>query len=149
LGADRPTGWIILDPLRYPAGVDGEATEDPGNDIGWIDPRARDEDGEVLSPRQLAARDGMLAWPARFPGERVKEFEFELGQYAFGGQYQQSPTPRKGGIFKREYWQPYVPTKDNKWPDFDFIIVLVDSAFARMVQDEMALFPRGGPPYRA
>jgi hypothetical protein len=63
----------------------------------------------VLSPRELAANDGLLAWEARFPARRVKEFEYELGQYAFAGQYQQSPTPRKGGIFKREYWQPYVP----------------------------------------
>jgi hypothetical protein len=40
----------------------------------------------------------MLAWPERFPRARVKEFEYELGQYAFAGQYQQSPQPRKGGI---------------------------------------------------
>ena len=57
----------------------------------------------------------MLAWPSRFPPERVREFEFELGQYAFARQYQQSPTPRKGGIFKREYWQPYVvPTTGSR-----------------------------------
>jgi hypothetical protein len=75
--------------------------------------------------RQLAARENMPAWPARFPAERVREYEFELGQYAFAGQCQQSPTPRKGGIFKREYWQPYVvPTTGagkGMWPDFDFI----------------------------
>jgi hypothetical protein len=65
-----------------------------------IDPRACNEDGEVLSPRQLAARDGMLAWPSRFPPERVKGFEYELGQYAFAGQYQQSPTPRKAGYLQ-------------------------------------------------
>jgi hypothetical protein len=52
------------------------------------------------------------------------------------GQYQQSPTPRKGGIFKREYWQPYVPTKDNKWPEFDFIVVSVDSAFTGREEDD-------------
>jgi hypothetical protein len=91
------------------------------------------DDGEVLSPRELAANDGLLAWEARFPARRVKEFEYELGQYAFAGQYQQSPTPRKGGIFKREYWQPYVPpttgSRKGMWPDFDFIVVSVDSAF--------------------
>jgi hypothetical protein len=69
----------------------------------------------------------------RFPLHRVKEYEYELGQYAFAGQYQQSPVPRKGGIFKREYWQPYVPpttgSNKGKWPDFDFIVVSVDSAF--------------------
>ena len=44
--------------------------------------------------------------------------------------------PRKGGIFKREYWQPYVPTKDNKWPDFDFIIVSVHSAFTEKEEND-------------
>jgi hypothetical protein len=66
---------MYFDPLRYPASVDGTATEDPetgepggeGIDIGWTDPRAQDDDGEVLSPRQLAANENLLAWPERFP----------------------------------------------------------------------------------
>jgi hypothetical protein len=106
---------MYFDPLRYPASADGERTEDPetgelfeGDEIGWIDPRGCDEDNVVLSPRELAENQNMLAWPERFPAARVREYEYELGQYAFAGQYQQSPVPRKGGIFKREYWQPYV-----------------------------------------
>jgi hypothetical protein len=84
--------------------------------------------------------ENMLAWPARFPRDRVKEFEYELGQYAFAGQYQQSPTPRKGGIFKREYWQPYVvestgPRK-GMWPDFEFVLVSVDSAFTEKEEND-------------
>jgi hypothetical protein len=73
---------MYFDPLRYPASEDGTATEDPetgepfeGNEIGWIDPRALDADGDVLSPRDLAAREGMLAWPERFPRNRIKEYE--------------------------------------------------------------------------
>jgi hypothetical protein len=106
---------MYFDPLRYPPSEDGMRTEDPetgepfqGNEIGWIDPRACNEDSEVLSPRELAQCDGELAWPDRFDRTFVKAEEYELGQYAFAGQYQQSPVPRKGGIFKREYWQPYV-----------------------------------------
>jgi hypothetical protein len=74
------------------------------------------------------------------PPYRVKEYEYELGQYAFAGQYQQSPVPRKGGIFKREYWQPYVPpatgSNKGKWPDFDFIVVSVDSAFTEKEEND-------------
>jgi hypothetical protein len=113
---------MYFDPLRYPASADGMATEDEetgeaysGNQIGWIDPRAKDEDGEVLSPRGLDRRSNMLAWPDRFSDRFVKDMEFELGPYAFAGQYQQSPEPRKGGIFKREYWQPHVvPTSGDR-----------------------------------
>jgi hypothetical protein len=42
--------------------ADGERTEydedEPyeGNDIGWIDPRATDQDGEILTPRELEGR---------------------------------------------------------------------------------------------
>jgi hypothetical protein len=107
---------MYFDPLRYPSSADGMATEDPetgeANDIGWTDPRALDAEQEVLSPRALDARANTLAWPERFSARQVKDFEFELGPYAFAGQYQQSPEPRKGGIFKREYWQCYeVPTE--------------------------------------
>jgi hypothetical protein len=56
------------------------------------------------------------------------------------GQYMQAPTPRKGGIFKREYWQPYVvPTtgaRKGMWPDFDFIVVSVDSAFTEKEEND-------------
>jgi hypothetical protein len=47
--------------------------------IGWIDPRACNDDGEVLPPQGLAASDGILAWPERFPGARIKQCEYELG----------------------------------------------------------------------
>jgi hypothetical protein len=138
---------MYFDPLRYPASADGTATEDPetgelfeGNEIGWIDPRALDEDGEVLSPRALAERENMLAWPKRFPRARVKEYEYELGQYAFAGQYQQAPVPRKGGIFKREYWQPYVVPSSGKnkgkWPEFDFVLVSLDAAFTEKEEND-------------
>jgi hypothetical protein len=94
----------------------------------------------VLSPRQLATNENMLAWPERFPAARVREFEYELGQYAFAGQYQQSPTPRKGGILKREYWQPCVVprtgAKKGQWPDFNFVIVSVDSAFTEKEEND-------------
>jgi hypothetical protein len=128
-----------FDPMRYPASADGERTElddgEPytGNDIGWIDPRALDEDGELLSPRELEARDGELAWPDRFSRATDRNFETELGPIGYSGQYMQSPTPGSGNIFKREYWQDYiVPTEGSRkgrFPDMDIILVSVDSAF--------------------
>jgi hypothetical protein len=138
---------MYFEPLRYPASADGERTEDPetgepfeGNDIGWIDPRALDEDGDIMTPRELARYDGELAWPDRFSKAAVKKMEYELGQYAFAGQYQQSPTPRKGGIFKREYWQCYVPAHDGakkgQFPEFDFVIVSVDSAYTEKEEND-------------
>ena len=59
--------------------------------IGWTDPRTQ---------------EGELAFPARFPKESVdalKDDETGVGIYAFSAQYQQSPAPRKGAMFKIEH----------------------------------------------
>jgi hypothetical protein len=135
-----------FDPMRYPASPDVEITEfedgEPytGNDIGWIDPRALDEDGEVLSPQEMAERDGELAWEDRFSKKTDRTFEIELGPIGYSGQYQQSPTPRSGNIFKREYWQDYfVPTsgpQKGKFPQLEIVIVSVDSAFTEKEEND-------------
>ncbi|MGN8022274.1 phage terminase large subunit [Phyllobacterium sp. 22229] len=57
--------------------------------IGFIDPRS--EDGELLDP-------------VRFPREVVEKLKRDMGAYAYAGQYQQRPTPREGGLFKREWF---------------------------------------------
>jgi predicted phage terminase large subunit-like protein len=45
-----------------------------------------------------------LMFPERFPEKRVRELEQSLGPYATAGQLQQSPVPRGGGNFKREWF---------------------------------------------
>jgi predicted phage terminase large subunit-like protein len=54
--------------------------------IGFKDPRQ--EEGQLLDPQ-------------RFPREEVDKLERDMGSYAYSGQYQQSPTPRSGGMFQR------------------------------------------------
>jgi hypothetical protein len=82
-----------FEPLIYPASADGERCEDPetgepfeGNDIGWIDPRALDENGELLGPREMAQYEGMLAWPERFDRAFDTATEYEVGSFAYAGQ---------------------------------------------------------------
>jgi hypothetical protein len=132
-----------FEPMAYPASADGLRTEDPetgepftGNDIGWIDPRALNEDGELLSPQEMAQFDGELAWPERFDEKFDRATEYEVGSFAYAGQYQQSPVPRKGGIIKREYWQDYIPTKGGKFPDFEFVFVSADTAFTEKEEND-------------
>lgn len=57
--------------------------------IGFTDPRKHD--GELLDP-------------ARFPRETVEKLKRDMGSYAYAGQYQQRPTPREGGMFKRAWF---------------------------------------------
>ena len=57
--------------------------------IGFVDPRERD--GDLLDP-------------VRFPREEVEKLKRDMGSYAYAGQYQQRPTPREGGLFKRHWF---------------------------------------------
>lgn len=64
-------------------------------------------------------------WPER---QDVGELEHQrrvLGSYGFAGQYQQSPVPREGGMFKPEWWRFWdqLPTR------FDDITLSWDLSF--------------------
>ena len=58
----------------------------------------------VIGFRDPRSYDGELADPMRFPAEEVAKLKAEMGYYAFAGQYQQRPTPREGGLFKRVWF---------------------------------------------
>ncbi|WP_342634929.1 phage terminase large subunit [Fulvimarina endophytica] len=58
--------------------------------IGFADPR-RDE-GDLLDA-------------VRFSRPTVENLKRDMGAYAYAGQYQQRPTPREGGMFKRAWFE--------------------------------------------
>jgi predicted phage terminase large subunit-like protein len=60
-------------------------------EIGFVDPRGAD--GELLDP-------------VRFPRQVVEALKRDMGSYAYAGQYQQRPTSREGGLFKRSWFNP-------------------------------------------
>lgn len=61
--------------------------------IGWTDPRTE---------------EGQLMFEKRFPKEVVERDKTALGPYAAAGQLQQSPVPRKGGLFEVDRLK-YIP----------------------------------------
>jgi predicted phage terminase large subunit-like protein len=109
----------------------------------WEDPR--EEEGE-------------LAWPERFPLKQLQQLEKDKGPYAWSAQYQQAPTPRGGGIIKREWWQPWPPTESgHQWiaeeefrdfdgvmqkrkrimfPNFEYIYLSLDSAYTEKEEND-------------
>lgn len=50
---------------------------------------------------------GDLIWPERMGRDAVDRMKVALGSYAYAGQYQQSPHPEGGGVFKREWFRYY------------------------------------------
>jgi predicted phage terminase large subunit-like protein len=123
-----------FDPSIYPA------ADYTGNELGWIDPRALDDDGEMLSPFDLDQRDGDLAWPERFPANVVSGFKYELGPHAYAGQYAQSPTARRGGIFDLAWWNTWDPPESGKFPPMQFVIASLDSAFTEKEENDPSGF---------
>lgn len=95
--------------------------------IGWTDPREE---------------DGQLAWSERFSRRTIENFKTTLGPYGYAGQYQQAPTPRGGGIFKREWWQLWGNPDDpddpqfKKFPACDYIVASLDSAFTEKTEND-------------
>jgi predicted phage terminase large subunit-like protein len=65
--------------------------------------RTFDRHGRLLfeDPRTY---DGELLFPERFPRSTIEGLKESKGSYAYAGQYQQRPTPREGGLFKRAYF---------------------------------------------
>lgn len=57
--------------------------------IGWRDPRTKE--GDLMCPERWSPKD-------------IAELKKTKGSYAWAGQYQQSPTLREGGMFKREFF---------------------------------------------
>lgn len=112
-------------------------------EIGFEDPR--EEEGELL-------------FPQRFPRSVVERDKQVLGPYGYAGQFQQSPSPRGGGIVKREWWQLYDDEvaqtfgKPNagKYPDFDYVIASLDPAYTEKKENDPSgftiwgVFQRGG-----
>lgn len=119
--------------------------------LGWEDPRGLDDEGESLVrvaadgtryPRDAEAahllneeREGELMWPERFSEARLKIIETEMGPYMASGRLQQSPQPKGGGIFKREWWQLW-EHPEGKFPTFEYLIASLDSAFTEQEQND-------------
>jgi predicted phage terminase large subunit-like protein len=95
LHENDPSGYILASELGYEhlcIPMEFEPERRTTTKIGWTDPRTHD--GELLDP-------------IRFPPSVIDRDKRAMGSYAWAGQMQQRPSPRGGGMFKRE-WFPVV-----------------------------------------
>ena len=115
--------------------------------IGWEDPRGLDDDGNSLvevtadgerlaaSPEaeiELEKREDLLLWPDRFGEQEVEILEKQLGPWAAAGQLQQRPSPKGGGIIKRDWWQTW---SSDIYPNMDLIIATLDTAYTSKTEN--------------
>ena len=134
LSSEGSDAWAhLMIPMEY------ESRRHCVTSLGWHDPRGLDDDGQPLLehgvPRDAQAahildneREGALMWPARFGPNEIARIKAELGPYMASGRLQQSPQPKGGGIFKREWVELWDPP-DKMFPVMSYIIASVDGAF--------------------
>ena len=80
----------------------------------------------IWGARCFTRRPGEALHPEREPLETLDRIRRTLGEYHFGSQYQQSPTPLGGGLVKQEWFKYY---NENDLPErFDRIVQSWDTA---------------------
>jgi predicted phage terminase large subunit-like protein len=96
--------------------------------------------GQAVDPR---TEPGELLCPARIGPKEVEDLKLRLGPTAFAGQYNQSPAPAGGNIFKSwwwRYWQPrgmQLPPIMVQVPDGDLLTIVpeeVPETFDELIQ---------------
>lgn len=131
---DDVSGDIIKRNLGYdhlclPAVYEADRPRIPTS-IGFVDPRT--EDGELL-------------WPERFNEEVLADLKNAIGKYAFASQFQQSPSPRGGGLIKEADWQIWPPVnQEAQWmkdgmlqfPVMEYIIAAFDGAYTEKQEND-------------
>jgi predicted phage terminase large subunit-like protein len=137
LSSDHSADWVhLMIPMEY------ESRRHWVTVLGWQDPRGLDDDGQPLLERGdgglfprdglaaqvLEGREGALMWPERFGPKEIARIKNELGPYMASGRLQQSPQPKGGGIFKREWVELWDPL-DRMYPVMSYVIASVDGAF--------------------
>ena len=88
--------------------------------LGFVDPRS--EAGELL-------------FPERFPAEVVTRDKRVMGPYATAGQFQQEPTPRGGGVIKREWWRLY---EAGVFPPMEYVVASLDTAYTIKAENDFS-----------
>jgi predicted phage terminase large subunit-like protein len=68
-------------------------------------PASRAKTHELLGDRR---KPGEALCPDRYDREALLRIRKTLGSYAFAALYQQSPVPREGGLFKRDWFRRFV-----------------------------------------
>lgn len=84
--------------------------------IGWRDPRRK---------------EGELCWPGRISADYTQKQKALMTAQGYAAQYQQTPVPTGGGIFKSAWWRWHTleGPGGNRFPTFEFTLASLDPAF--------------------
>lgn len=83
--------------------------------------------------------EGELAEPARMSPKVWRNLKITIGPYATASQYEQSPTPRGGGIFQESWWQHWDGEDGfgaRRFPRCEFVVASLDGAFGQKQEND-------------
>lgn len=83
--------------------------------------------------------NGDILFPEIEDKKELDKAKIRLGSYGFSGQYQQSPAPKGGGIFKNQDWQYF-----DKVPQLKYSIVTADTAMKTKEINDYSVFELWG-----
>lgn len=122
------SGYILSKELGYehlciPAEFEPSRAYSPegkkyATSIGWTDPRTD---------------EGQLFWEDRFPEDVLKTQRINMGPFGYAGQYQQSPTPKGGGILKASDWRLW---EEEQYPPFEYVVASLDPAYTEKEEND-------------
>jgi phage terminase large subunit-like protein len=120
---DTGMGYTCLVlPMEYESG------RHCSTELGFSDPRTLE--GELLCSR-------------RWSKEVCDDLKRDMGPVGWASQYQQRPIPRGGGILPYngwEFWSKSVSLiygrSENQFPDFEYILGVVDTAFGEKQEND-------------
>jgi phage terminase large subunit-like protein len=101
-------------------------------ELGFSDPRS--EEGELLCAK-------------RWSRAVLDDLKRDMGPVGYAAQYQQRPVPRGGGILPYNgwtYWHKATAMiygrSENQFPDLDYIVGMVDTAFQQKQEADFSAF---------
>ena len=103
-----------------------------------------DDDEPWEDPRRV---EGELMWPERFGDREVSKLESALGPFLAAGRLQQAPTPKGGGIIKRDWWQLWDEeearqyglewtTGRKEFPSFELVVGSLDTSYGEKEEND-------------
>jgi hypothetical protein len=98
----------------------------------------RDKNGRKIIWEDPRTEIGELAWPERY-GENVLQ-RFRRNAFMWAGQYQQTPEPRGGGLFKRDWWQYIHVPIGAPPPPMEYVVASLDSAYTKNERNDPSGF---------
>ena len=132
---DSDENWVhLMIPMEYDPDRHCVTVKLPqyDGDEPWQDPRTEVDE---------------LMWADRFGDNEVDKLKRALGPYLAAGRLQQAPTPKGGGIIKRDWWQPWDMIEAQRYglqwdgerkefPTFELVVGSLDTSYGEKQEND-------------